>query len=293
MSLQRYSTTTAFNQPVVDEFRANGGKVGGMFEGATLALLTTVGARTGLPRTSPVGWLRIGGETVVVASAGGAPANPAWYHNLRANPWVTVEVGTDTFQALAHVAEGADRERLWRDVVAVAPGYAGYQEQTSRQLPVVVLREQHAPDGTRLRGLGTELAEIHAWLRGQLAELREETGTAPGGAGEAVARLRTHCLAFCQALTVHHTGEDGYGFPALEARFPALAPVLAELRAQHVVVARLHREMEALVTAAPDPDTVRAGLDRLSAELEEHFRHEEETLSAALNALGPAPDRRT
>jgi deazaflavin-dependent oxidoreductase (nitroreductase family) len=131
---------TDFNASIIEEFRANDGKVGGMFEGATLALLTTTGARTGQPRTSPVGWVAVDGETVVVASAGGSPANPAWYHNLRAHPQVTVEVGTETFPADAHVTVGSERAELWEKVVAVAPGFGDYQKATTREIPVVVLR---------------------------------------------------------------------------------------------------------------------------------------------------------
>src|SRR4051794_20362359 len=101
MPMENEATATAFNQPVIDEFRAHGGRVGGMFEGATLALLTTTGARTGLRRTSPVGWVPVDGRHVVVASAGGAPADPAWYHNLVADPRLTVEVGTEIYPATA------------------------------------------------------------------------------------------------------------------------------------------------------------------------------------------------
>jgi deazaflavin-dependent oxidoreductase (nitroreductase family) len=142
VTFEGYSVATDFNRPVIDDFRANGGKVGGMFEGATLALLTTVGARTGLPRTSPVAWLEIDGVQVAVASAGGGPVNPAWYHNLVANPRLTVEVGTDEYPALAEVARGQQRADLWAKVIAIAPGYADYQKQTTREIPVVIIRRQ-------------------------------------------------------------------------------------------------------------------------------------------------------
>jgi deazaflavin-dependent oxidoreductase (nitroreductase family) len=137
---ERNGTVADFNMGVVEEFRANGGKVGGMFEGMTLALVTTTGAKSGLARTSPLGYLEIDGRAVIVASAAGGHNNPAWYHNLRANPRATVELGTETYEAIAEIPEGEERDRIFEKVVAVAPGYADYQKQTTRVIPVVVLR---------------------------------------------------------------------------------------------------------------------------------------------------------
>ncbi|WP_310742272.1 nitroreductase family deazaflavin-dependent oxidoreductase [Microbispora sp. H13382] len=137
----------SFNQSVIDEFRANGGKVGGPFEGGDLLLLTTVGARSGREHTVPLGYVRDGGSLLVVASAGGAPRHPAWYHNLLAHPAVRVEVGEEVFDAVAVPAEGARRERLFEHVVRAAPGYADYQARTARTIPVVVLERQAAPPG--------------------------------------------------------------------------------------------------------------------------------------------------
>ncbi|WP_436535580.1 nitroreductase family deazaflavin-dependent oxidoreductase [Actinoplanes sp. HUAS TT8] len=128
-----------FQRRIIEEFRENGGKVGGMFQGATLALLTTTGARSGRPRTVPLGYLEVGGQAVVVASAMGAPRNPGWYHNIRHDPAVTVELGPDTFRATATVPEGDEYEKLWAEVVAQAPGFADYQARTTRRIPVVVL----------------------------------------------------------------------------------------------------------------------------------------------------------
>jgi deazaflavin-dependent oxidoreductase (nitroreductase family) len=130
----------AFQRQVIEEFRANEGRVGGMFAGATLVLLTTVGARSGEPRTSPLAYLAIDGQQVVVASAAGADKHPAWYHNLLRHPEVTVETGRETFQAVAAVVAGAERDALFAKVVAQAPGYADYQRKTARQIPVVTLR---------------------------------------------------------------------------------------------------------------------------------------------------------
>jgi deazaflavin-dependent oxidoreductase (nitroreductase family) len=129
-----------FNQTLIAEFRANGGQIlTGPFAGRSLLLLTTRGARSGQPRTSPLAYLADGERLVVIASKAGAPTNPDWYHNLVANPEVTVELGSERYQARAVVAEGAERERLFAQVAAQMPGFAAYQEKTTRQLPVVVL----------------------------------------------------------------------------------------------------------------------------------------------------------
>ncbi|WP_327296764.1 MULTISPECIES: nitroreductase family deazaflavin-dependent oxidoreductase [unclassified Streptomyces] len=129
----------AFQRGVIEEFRANEGKVGGMFEGARLLLLTTVGARSGELRTNPLGKVEVDGETVVVGSMFGAPKHPAWVHNIRKNPRVTVETGTETYEAIATVPQGEVRDRLFGKVVEVAPGYGDYQAKTTRVIPVVVL----------------------------------------------------------------------------------------------------------------------------------------------------------
>ncbi|GIH51054.1 deazaflavin-dependent oxidoreductase, nitroreductase family [Microbispora rosea] len=129
-----------FNQQIIQEFRANRGKVGGPFEGARLLLLTTTGARSGVRRTVPLGYLNDeGGRMLVIASAGGAPHHPAWYHNLRADPRVTVETGVFTVEAEAAVLEGEERERLFARAVEADSGWADYQARSGRVLPVVAL----------------------------------------------------------------------------------------------------------------------------------------------------------
>ncbi len=129
----------AFNQALIAEFRANEGKVGGQFAGRPLLLLSTVGARSGQTRTSPLAYTTDGERYVIIASKGGAPSHPDWYHNLVANPLVTVEVGTEQFQARATIAEGEERTRLFDQMAAQMPGFAEYQRNTERQIPVVVL----------------------------------------------------------------------------------------------------------------------------------------------------------
>lgn len=128
-----------WNQKIIEEFRANGGRVGGPFEGKTLLLLHTMGARSGQERINPVACIRDGGNLVVIASKGGAPTHPDWYYNIVAHPEVTVEVGTERFQAHAAVAEEPERTRLYGKMVEVMPGFDDYRRKTSRVIPVIVL----------------------------------------------------------------------------------------------------------------------------------------------------------
>jgi deazaflavin-dependent oxidoreductase (nitroreductase family) len=128
-----------FNQNLIDEFRANDGTVTGPFAGRPVILLTTTGAKSGQKRTTPLVYTKDGDNLVIIASKGGAPTNPAWYHNLVANPVVTVELPGETYQARTRVAEGAERERLYNAQAALMPGFAEYQQKTTRQIPVIVL----------------------------------------------------------------------------------------------------------------------------------------------------------
>ncbi len=128
-----------WNKQIIEEFRANQGKVGGRFADMTLLLLHTTGARSGEPRLNPVAYTRDGERYVIIASKGGAPENPDWYYNLVANPRVKVEVGTETFEAVAEVAPEPERTRLFEQMAARHPGFAEYQERTERVIPVVIL----------------------------------------------------------------------------------------------------------------------------------------------------------
>lgn len=131
-----------WNKAMIEEFNAKGGRGIGQF-GDHLVLLSTKGARSGEERTSPVMLHRDGENLIVVASKGGAPTNPAWYHNLKANPRAKVAIGTARgvaiMDVMAHEAEGEDRERIWADMVAIAPGIDENQKRTSRRLPIMVL----------------------------------------------------------------------------------------------------------------------------------------------------------
>jgi deazaflavin-dependent oxidoreductase (nitroreductase family) len=128
-----------FNAGIISEFRANGGKVGGPFEGAPLLLLTTTGARSGATRVNPLAYLPDGDRMLVFASKGGAPTNPDWYHNVRAHPDVTVEVGGQTKRMRAVELTGAERDRLFAEQAKRMPGFADYQANTTRVIPVIAL----------------------------------------------------------------------------------------------------------------------------------------------------------
>jgi deazaflavin-dependent oxidoreductase (nitroreductase family) len=128
-----------WNSKVIEEFRANEGRVGGRFDGAPMLLLTTTGRRSGERRTNPMMYLPDGDRLLVFASKGGAPTNPDWYRNLVANPGVTVEVGTQTYPAQAVVLTGEERDRYYAEQSARYPGFAEYQRNTDRVIPVVAL----------------------------------------------------------------------------------------------------------------------------------------------------------
>jgi deazaflavin-dependent oxidoreductase (nitroreductase family) len=282
---------SGFNQAIIAEFRANGGRVGGPLAGAELVLLTTVGAKTGLEQTSVLGLARVDDRLLVVASAGGAPRHPAWYHNVLAHPMARVELGAETFGAVAIPLRDADRDDAFARILAVAPGFADYQRQVARTLPVVALERafsaEPAPDS-----LADKLIEIHSWLREQLARVRGEAEAhfaARAAAGRAPAvrlnlRLRQHCLAFCESLALHHAGEDAGLLPELDRRHPDLHDTIERLRAEHRVLAQIRAELEALLDQidTAEPTRFRTELDQLSERLIAHLDHEEATLLPAL-----------
>lgn len=297
---------TAWQQQIIAEFRENNGTMSGMFEGWSLLVVSTIGAKSGLVRSSLVGRVDIDGQLIIVASAMGAPRHPAWYHNIRKNPKVTVETGTETYEAIAAIPPDAQRDKLFEKVVEVAPGYGEYQAKTTREIPVVVLhRIEPAPGAERVKGMGDFLVEVHGWLRQELAELRRQVdeiveGTV--GSGTSLERpvpdlglaMRTHCVKFCEGLKKHHTGEDLGLFPELARQFPALAPALRKLGEDHAEVGRLQDEIEQLVEAyvpgESEPTRLRAALEVLTSQLETHFDYEEKTVVTALNATAAAPN---
>jgi deazaflavin-dependent oxidoreductase (nitroreductase family) len=130
---------TDFNTAIIEEFRANGGKVGGQFQGAPLLLLHTTGAKSGRERVNPMMYREVGDSYAVFASKAGAPTNPDWYHNLVANPTVTAEIGPETVPLTARVASEDERDRIWTAQKTDYPGFADYETKTSRKIPVVIL----------------------------------------------------------------------------------------------------------------------------------------------------------
>ncbi|MCW2963555.1 MAG: nitroreductase family deazaflavin-dependent oxidoreductase [Actinomycetia bacterium] len=135
------SEANDFNQPVVEEFRANGGQVGGPFEGLPLVLVHHTGAKSGIERVNPLAYQRIGDDSVAIfASKGGAPTNPDWFHNLVANPNASIEIGTERYDVTARVTTGEERERIWAAQKEAFPNFAEYETTSGgREIPVVVL----------------------------------------------------------------------------------------------------------------------------------------------------------
>ena len=136
------SDQNTYNRQLIEEFRANRGKSGGPMEGRPLLLLTTTGAKSGQLRTTPMMYIPDGDRLLVIASNAGAPVHPDWYRNLVAHPEVTVEVGNEIFEAIAIVAEGQERQRLWTRVVELYPFFTDHQAKVTRQIPVIVLERR-------------------------------------------------------------------------------------------------------------------------------------------------------
>ncbi len=128
-----------FNKAIVDEFRTNGGKVGGPFEGGTLLLLHTIGAKSGQPRLSPLAYLTVDGRMLIVGSYAGAPRDPAWVHNLRANRTARIEVGTESYDVDVRELPDDEREAIYPKITEAAPVFADYQARTTRSIPLFEL----------------------------------------------------------------------------------------------------------------------------------------------------------
>jgi len=128
-----------WNSQIIEEFHANGGKVGGVFANATLLLLTTTGAKSGQRRINPVAYLPDGDRLIIFATRAGAPTNPDWYHNLLAHPDATVEVGTESFDVTATIVQGEERDRLYARQAVIMPSFAEYEKKTERVIPVFAL----------------------------------------------------------------------------------------------------------------------------------------------------------
>ncbi|MGQ4432408.1 nitroreductase/quinone reductase family protein [Streptomyces sp. SAS_260] len=282
-----------FNQPIIDEFRANKGRMNGYFEGARLLLLTTTGARTGTPHTTPVGYLPDGDRVLVIASAAGSDRHPDWFRNLVAHPQVTVESGVFTYDARAVVLTGEERDEVFARAVEADPGWAAYQEKTERIIPVVALRSlaQGGPGTINATSFGEAIKVVHDAFRHELALIRgelnkstatdTETGTEFSTLG---AQLRVNCLTFCQGLHNHHTGEDTVLFPLIAERHPGSDAALARLREEHERIATLVDALRETLTTPTAPATTRAEVNRLTAALEAHLTYEEQELIPLFDA---------
>jgi deazaflavin-dependent oxidoreductase (nitroreductase family) len=276
-----------FNQQIIEEFRANAGQVGGPFEGARLLLLTTTGARSGTPHTTPLGYLPDGGERVlVIGSSGGAPRHPDWYHNLVAEPRATVENGVATYDVMAVILEGAERDSAFARAVEANSGWAEYEAKAGRTLPVVALDAIPGPPRLNATSMGGALKLIHDAFRRELALIRTEIAESGPRLG---AQLRVNCLTMCQGLHFHHTGEDNGIFPYLAENRPDLSPTLDRLYREHEKVAALLEALQdAVSSSSADRGQVLAEVERLTDELERHLAYEEEQLIPILDAA-PAP----
>jgi deazaflavin-dependent oxidoreductase (nitroreductase family) len=278
------------NREVIDEFRGNSGRVpaafGGMFKDANLLLLTTTGARSGRPSTTPTAFAEDAGRLIIFATNAGRPQSPAWLHNLRANPTVTVEIGDTSYDALATEITGAERDRLYHEQATREPAFAAYQQNTSRVIQVVALTP------ARVGAATAQLKEIHAGLRQQLDDTLTAVDTYLAGNGqlpESAGELQRHCLSFCGALHAHHARENSV-FPRLAADFPELKPALDLLAHEHEAVAALNVQITEtldLLTTAPSREVavqLRDDLHRLAGDLDEHYAYEEAHLGPALDA---------
>jgi deazaflavin-dependent oxidoreductase (nitroreductase family) len=272
-----------FNASVIAEFRANNGRVGGMFEGSRLLLLTTTGARSRRPHTVPLGYLPDGERVLVIGSAGGSRRHPAWYHNLLAKPVAEVEDGVFVYEAAAVVLSGKERDDAFARAVEQDAGWADYERQAGRALPVVALEAipVAGPPRSNAGSPGEMLRAVHDAFRRELSLIRAEVA----GSGAVLgAQLRVNCLSLCAGLHGHHVREDQGMFPGLEYAFPQLGPVIERLRAEHVTVAVL---VERLRSVVQDPGLGRevliAEVDVLTGELERHLDYEERELIPALD----------
>ena len=248
--------------------------------------LTTTGARSGVPRTVTVAYAEDRGRLLIFASNAGRPQAPAWLHNLRANPNVTVEVDGSRYDAIAQEITGAERDRLYAEQCDRDPAFATYQENTSRVIAVVTLTP------TRVGAATAQLKEIHNGLREQLYATLAAVDAYLNGSGPAPTQVKTlhqHCLSFCGSLHAHHSREDGV-FPRLATDFPELKPALDRLARDHATVAELNQQLVSTVeqlAAAPthdQADHLRATLTHLASDLEAHYTYEETHLAPALDA---------
>jgi deazaflavin-dependent oxidoreductase (nitroreductase family) len=263
-----------FTAQIIDEFRANAGRVGGQFDGARLLLLTTTGARSGKPHTTVLGYYPdLSDRLLVVGSAGGGPKHPDWYHNLLADPRATVETGAFTYEAEAEVLRDAERDETFARLTEADPGWGEYQSKTSRTIPVVALR-QLQPTPVNGSSFGEMLRTIHDSYRRELALIRRDLTTSGPSLG---AQLRINCLTLCASLHIHHGHESSGLFPTLRARYPELEQTLDQLEAEHTKVATLLETLQSHLSSAT-PTALLPEIDALIETLLHHLDYEEAQL---------------
>ncbi|MEU4155403.1 nitroreductase/quinone reductase family protein [Actinoplanes sp. NPDC026670] len=285
MDYRKLRMSNDFNSSVIAEFRANQGRVGGMFEGGRLLLLTTTGARSGRPHTVPLGYLPDQGRVLVIGSNGGARRHPAWLHNVLAHPVVQVEDGPFVYEAAATVLSGPERDVVFARAVESDSGWADYERRSGRELPVVALEAVPVAGPPRAAGDAPSspaavLRLVHGAFRRELALIRAEVQRSGAVLG---AQLRVNCLTLCANLHGHHVKEDQGLFPMLESAYPESAAALDRLRAEHGTVAVL---LERLRSVLGEPGLAREELlglvDVLTGELVAHLDHEERVLDGVL-----------
>lgn len=221
---------------------------------------------------------------LVIGSAGGGHRHPAWFHNLVAHPRMRVDGGVFVYDADAAVLTGTERDRAFDRAVEADPGWGDYQAGTDRVLPVVALDAVPGqPNLPRSSSPGQALRMVHDLFRRELALIRDEVARSGPGLG---AQLRVNCLTLCAGVHNHHHGEDAMLFPHLARTHPDLAPVFDRLAAEHVRVAELTGELQALL-AVPDvaPERLGAEVARLTGELERHLDREERELVPVLDGV--------
>ncbi len=232
-----------------------------------MLLLTTTGARTGQPRTAILGYYPDGDRVLVVGSAGGSPKHPAWYHNLLADPQVSVDAGLFSYPATAVVLRGAERDEVFARLVEADSGWGNYQAGVTRTIPVVALIPG-GPPGGHSGSFAEALKNIHAAFRRELALIRHEIATS--GGSSLGAQLRINCLTVCQGLHYHHTGESTMLFPGMVDQHPELKDVIDVLQQEHEQIAVLLDQLKQEVAL----DQV----DELIAQLNAHLDREEAAL---------------
>jgi deazaflavin-dependent oxidoreductase (nitroreductase family) len=235
-------------------------------------LLTTTGARTSQQHTAILDYYPDGDRVLVVGSAGGGPKHPDWYHNLVANPEVTVETGLSTYPATAVVLRDGERDEVFARLVEADRGWGEYQSKTTRTIPVVALVPQPGPPSGG--SFAETLKRIHTTFRRELALIRKEIATS--GTASLGAQLRVNCLTLCQGLHNHHTGESTMLFPGLATQHPELADAIAVLQSEHDQIAVLLEELEKHVSNL-SPDLL-PQVDRLIDALTAHLDYEEAEL---------------